>query len=169
MNVRDWVAALRSGKYNQTENYLRYPTGKANQYGYCCLGVLCNEYNPKKWSKTSFIFNPYGKSLDYKIAYEANGDYDETYLPGYLRHALESASKYFPEDVAEDLDGIVSNERVRETLRPYVIDEGVPDFAIDMLTYLNDNGMSFEEIASFVEDVFNLDAEITEYPSGTFA
>ena len=30
-----WIEALRSGKYNQGESYLRHE----NQY--CCLGVLC--------------------------------------------------------------------------------------------------------------------------------
>lgn len=33
-----WVAALRSGDYEQGENCL----GHGNEYGgYCCLGVLC--------------------------------------------------------------------------------------------------------------------------------
>lgn len=31
-----WVAALRSGKYEQGQNYLRTEKNK-----YCCLGVLC--------------------------------------------------------------------------------------------------------------------------------
>lgn len=34
-NVRKWVAALRSGKYEQTTSFL-YDNGR-----YCCLGVLC--------------------------------------------------------------------------------------------------------------------------------
>jgi hypothetical protein len=33
-----WVAALRSGKYEQTAGVLR------NSHGYCCLGVLCDLY-----------------------------------------------------------------------------------------------------------------------------
>ena len=32
---KKWVAALRSGKYNQTKDHLR------DENGYCCLGVLC--------------------------------------------------------------------------------------------------------------------------------
>jgi len=31
-----WVEALRSGEYDQTQEYLR------DCYGYCCLGVLCD-------------------------------------------------------------------------------------------------------------------------------
>ena len=34
-----WVAALRSGKYEQTAGVLR------NSHGYCCLGVLCDLYS----------------------------------------------------------------------------------------------------------------------------
>jgi hypothetical protein len=34
-----WVAALRSGKYEQTLSMLR------NNEGFCCLGVLCDLYS----------------------------------------------------------------------------------------------------------------------------
>lgn len=33
---RNWVEALRSGEYRQTEGYLR------TDEGHCCLGVLCD-------------------------------------------------------------------------------------------------------------------------------
>jgi hypothetical protein len=35
----DWLKALRSGDYNQTQGIL------TNVYGYCCLGVLCEVQN----------------------------------------------------------------------------------------------------------------------------
>lgn len=35
-NIRKWVNALRSGEYKQTTGLLH------NDYGYCCLGVLCD-------------------------------------------------------------------------------------------------------------------------------
>lgn len=38
-----WVEALRSGKYEQGENLLRYKNT------YCCLGVLCDLYS-QDWS-----------------------------------------------------------------------------------------------------------------------
>lgn len=41
-----WIAALRSGEYEQGRNYLRTGTGK-----YCCLGVLCNLIDPTKWDR----------------------------------------------------------------------------------------------------------------------
>lgn len=34
--VREWVAALRSGKYEQTKGHLHTPEG------FCCLGVACD-------------------------------------------------------------------------------------------------------------------------------
>lgn len=37
--VRAWVDALRSGKYEQTQNVLQDADG-----GYCCLGVACQLY-----------------------------------------------------------------------------------------------------------------------------
>lgn len=42
-NAKKWVKALRSGKYKQTTYRLR------NDKGFCCLGVACDLYDPKKW------------------------------------------------------------------------------------------------------------------------
>jgi len=38
-----WIEALRSGKYKQTRAKLR------RQTGYCCLGVLCDLVDSKRW------------------------------------------------------------------------------------------------------------------------
>lgn len=38
-----WVAALRSGEYKQTREFLRTSTG------FCCLGVLCDLVDPSGW------------------------------------------------------------------------------------------------------------------------
>lgn len=40
-----WVAALRSGEYEQCAGTLR------NDSGMCCLGVLCDVVNPEGWKK----------------------------------------------------------------------------------------------------------------------
>src|SRR5580693_4745905 len=34
-NIKDWISALRSGKYKQGHGHLRY------EDKYCCLGVAC--------------------------------------------------------------------------------------------------------------------------------
>lgn len=39
----EWVAALRSGKYPQTNGDLH------NEKGFCCLGVLCDIVEPNSW------------------------------------------------------------------------------------------------------------------------
>ncbi len=37
---KQWVAALRSGAYEQTDGYLHNPATES----FCCLGVLCDLY-----------------------------------------------------------------------------------------------------------------------------
>lgn len=38
---REWVEALRSGKYTQGKGRLGYDWGSNTEPHYCCLGVLC--------------------------------------------------------------------------------------------------------------------------------
>jgi hypothetical protein len=42
-----WLAALRSGQYEQGRCALR--TDEGGQRRYCCLGVLCDLIDPTKW------------------------------------------------------------------------------------------------------------------------
>ncbi len=44
-----WLKALRSRKYSQCKGQLREEDDNGNTY--CCLGVLCDIYNPKGWGK----------------------------------------------------------------------------------------------------------------------
>lgn len=41
---KQWLSALRSGKYTQTKGILRTTNNE-----FCCLGVLCNVVNPQNW------------------------------------------------------------------------------------------------------------------------
>jgi hypothetical protein len=45
----DWLAALRSGEYEQGQRRLRreYPDGTTE---YCCLGVLADRLKPSSWT-----------------------------------------------------------------------------------------------------------------------
>jgi hypothetical protein len=43
-----WLEALRSGEYKQGRRVLR----KLDTY--CCLGVLCNLYDPSNWHQTDY-------------------------------------------------------------------------------------------------------------------
>ena len=53
---REWIEALRSGKYEQTQNYLR--SGNS----FCCLGVLCDISGIDKWDESFINHIPYGKN-----------------------------------------------------------------------------------------------------------
>jgi hypothetical protein len=46
--LKEWITALRSGKYEQTQGHLR------NGDSYCCLGVLCDVVDPKGWNSSSY-------------------------------------------------------------------------------------------------------------------
>jgi len=51
-----WVDALRSGDYQQTKGRLH------NEYGFCCLGVLCDLYgkeNNVEWEPSTHYKNAY--------------------------------------------------------------------------------------------------------------
>ena len=52
---QQWIKALRSGEYQQTQEQLR------DHHGYCCLGVLCDLYgkaNPNgSWKKENNLFH----------------------------------------------------------------------------------------------------------------
>jgi hypothetical protein len=45
-----WVAALRSGRYEQGQHRLKSETGE-----YCCLGVLCSVIKAKKWTDNELL------------------------------------------------------------------------------------------------------------------
>jgi len=51
-----WVSALRSGEYKQTQRHLH------DEYGFCCLGVLCDLYikeNNLEWEPSRYDDNVY--------------------------------------------------------------------------------------------------------------
>lgn len=74
---RKWLAALRSGKYNQTTGALYNPADD----GLCCLGVLCHIEGA---SKEDMRHN--GQPADIDMFTDALLDYDEM--------TAEQASKY---------------------------------------------------------------------------
>lgn len=73
------IDALRSGKYAQTSGVLR------DSRGYCCLGVVCDVYNPNRWNLPLDGQMKYGyRSGEDETAY--NDYYD---LPDIVRQSLE--------------------------------------------------------------------------------
>lgn len=53
-----WVAALRSGQYEQTQRTLK------DLRGYCCLGVLCAVTNPNGWSDGEWFYEKDGSESE---------------------------------------------------------------------------------------------------------
>jgi hypothetical protein len=48
---KQWIKALRSGKYNQTKG--RLSNGKG---GFCCLGVLCDISKLGQWVNGQYLY-----------------------------------------------------------------------------------------------------------------
>jgi hypothetical protein len=55
---RRWLEALRSDKYEQTDQILGYYNDYSNKRFFCCLGVLCDIYSKEtgrgEWLSHSF-------------------------------------------------------------------------------------------------------------------
>lgn len=73
-----WVEALRSGKYKQTQKFLRVDGG------YCCLGVLCDISGEGTWAQ-----DPWSNSSGY--SYE--GEFDTERLTPSMLHAFEISNE----------------------------------------------------------------------------
>lgn len=69
--MEKWVAALRSGKYQQGRNMLR-----PNDNQFCCLGVLCDISGLGKWEDER------GDDITF---YTVGEDTSETVLPATVR------------------------------------------------------------------------------------
>lgn len=46
--MKKWIEVLRSGEFKQANGSLRVG-GNTIKASYCCLGVLCEIYDPKRW------------------------------------------------------------------------------------------------------------------------
>jgi hypothetical protein len=68
---KKWVAALRSGEYEQGVGKLRSLDNK-----FCCLGVACDLVDPTQWSKM------------YELDYYYWGRYEWETLPNAVRSVI---------------------------------------------------------------------------------
>ena len=108
MTIQDWIDALLSDKYKQTQSRLR------DSLGHCCLGVACDVKNPDIWEEASIKFPD-------RIAYQWGKGTEEENPPTH----------YLPKDLMAELD--------------------IDDHFQQHLTYLNDNGSTFAEIAEVIK------------------
>jgi hypothetical protein len=102
-----WLAALRSGEYKQTKEYLRTPDG------FCCLGVLCDLYDPTVWDSVR------------------DADDDHNYNYNFTSIGRSSFETLPPSEIAELVD--------------------LTEDDCNALAGLNDEGMSFKQIADIIE------------------
>jgi hypothetical protein len=90
--IKKWISALRSGKFQQTQGVLQ------DRDGYCCLGVACQIFSPKH-------------------QLERNGQYLRGSMPSDQRHAptwlkrvandFARATKIVHEDGDNEVTGLI--------------------------------------------------------------
>lgn len=120
-----WLAALRSGEYKQSKNFLKHPIDGGENIGYCCLGVLCDLYIKEK-NNPNIIWdiNLHGTHI----------------FKSSISDVLIVESKALPEQLFE-WAGL-------DEKNPAICYHDMNT----SLAELNDNGKTFEEIALVIEE-----------------
>lgn len=118
-----WLKALRGGEYQQAQSFLKTYRPSKGTIGYCCLGVLCDLHRQAMSAKAS--------------ADEPTPDWSED-----LEYLGEQAA--LPPEVAE-WAGLDSEDPGVRITWP----NGEKDFK--PLSYVNDAGTTFAEIADLIE------------------
>ncbi len=131
--TKTWIDALRSGKYKQGTNYLNRGENM------CCLGVACEVYIEQG--------NPLNKKMhDSIMGIQKYGEEEETAaLPQEVQKAFDMAGYFGEFNVDEALRVKIGDELFNKVARI----TGSPGCA--MLSELNDQGLTFEEIATIIE------------------
>lgn len=118
-----WVAALRSGEYQQGNNSLR-----SNQ-GFCCLGVLCDLY-AKEHSQDWEYVNAYS---------EQNTKAKDSW-------SFQEETQFLPEKVMNWAQLEDNNPEVE------ILDKDGNLIQHEILSMMNDDGVSFSIIADVIEE-----------------
>lgn len=138
-----WVAALRSGKYPQGQDYLKHETDGVVKY--CCLGVFVeiNGYkNEKKDSRNHYVFNYKGHTMtiypSLNVLVEHGFPDEDSFAPLKLPVDIYRKLKSFydTQDKSFDEDAIPTEDSVRTLIK------------------LNDDGVPFDLIADVIEAAF---------------
>lgn len=85
---KQWVEALRSGRYRQTQNTLRVNDG------FCCLGVLCDLVEPGLWEVNGSHF---GANISPSALVRDIADLHDDDTIAHLMDMNDSAGKSFAE------------------------------------------------------------------------
>lgn len=158
--INKWLNALESGKYKQTKSKLY----NNNTNGFCCLGVLTNEYCETKNLDFDDITG-YKKAFDYKLEeLESMTWYDipqrekEREAKRDAEHTYETTSLNI---LVSRWIGLRNNVSLKDLkwdakLEKKYYDQSYTDTdhrgTTDILATLNDGGVKFKDIAKFIRD-----------------
>jgi hypothetical protein len=154
-----WLAALRSGEYEQNRECLLRINNK-----FCCLGVLCEVVTPTQWeviessSDSSKVYRHY-LELDDKSRIRSSinlpsGELMETV--GLMTRSRFNKTGVIP--VAHDnplWDRLIKHPELSKTNNV----ESWRELGRIELTALNDAGLTFKEIADIIEEFIKADPE----------
>lgn len=112
---RQWIAALRSGQYQQGQMRLR------NSDGFCCLGVLCDlevKLGGGTWEMRTAIDGFSSWVFNSSNGFEVDA---HTYLPASLKDCI-----YLPRDSEGTLAGMNDEGRTFAQIADYIEAEVMP-------------------------------------------
>lgn len=131
-----WVEALRSGRYQQTKDVLH----NRQDNSFCCLGVLCD---------LALNAGAVEKKVDHVLTSE-----EHCALEGLPVFAYDGACQVLPKSVTEwaGLDSAAPEVTIFE--ESWVPEDPLCDEvpADQPLTDMNDDGMTFPQIADMIEE-----------------
>lgn len=131
--IEKWVAALRSGKYQQGVSYLRSKFEGGEKH--CCLGVLCDVTEGIEWKERQTADHTHWAAA-------FNNSFSTSVVPVTLASAihLKTTGHFAMKDVSEKWQKRINKLRGK--------------FGGDhcMLITLNDLGMPFNEIADLIDE-----------------
>lgn len=168
-NMRKWVAALRSGNFEQTRRYLSVLVQSADRadepqsWRHCCMGVVCQVAIADGVS----IKTEVGELTDEEVE-EFTNELDKPYPRTFGIMIYDGLTGYLPSAVLRwlGIEGIVSSDPWLDLPGA----DGVPTGVQEMASALNDGrGWGFDQIADAIEVTFGLnepDEEETDAEQG---
>jgi len=132
--IKEWIEALRSGKYTQGQSCLRSRGDK-----FCCLGVLCDITSRKDWEVVVF---------DEEYSYYSILEEDSV-LPESILNLLNLEERTLTFKISSE------NSKLLEILENYEEEDRVSELGYYDLAQLNDSWeLDFSQIADILEEEF---------------
>lgn len=106
---KEWLQALRSGKYTQARGGLRMKGRHIGSSNFCCLGVLCDVIEPNRW-----IEDPDFNGFEYK-GYRIGRPLQANFPPDFVLKKTE-----LTEDQAAELARLNDQGRSFEYIADFI-------------------------------------------------